>query len=205
MSDTDIYKEINNPSNGIYKEKGSKFIAYAYPVFSKDDVKKKLNQIKQKEHSARHHCYAYVLNSDKSEQRTNDNGEPTSSAGKPILNQIKANNLTNILIVVARYSGGVKLGVPGLINAYKIASIDAISKTRIITKKIKKEYELRCDYIKINTLMKIIKKYNLKVKENNYQEECKFTILINKNEEKEIVNIFKKNHEIKIKAINNKL
>ena len=201
---TDIYKEIHKPSYAIYKQKGSKFIAYAYPVFTKKNAQEKLNYVKQKEHSARHHCYAYVLNSDKSEQRTNDDGEPSSTAGKPILNQIISYDLTNILIVVARYFGGIKLGVPGLINAYKTASFEAISKTKIITKKIKEEYEIKCNYIKINTVMRIIKKYNLEVKATNYQQECTFNISINKNEVKKVIDLLNKNHEIKIKAINNK-
>ena len=199
---TDTYKEINKPSYAIYKQKGSKFIAYAYPVFNKKNVQEKLEYVKQKEHSARHHCYAYILNSDKSEQRINDDGEPSYTAGKPILNQILSYDLTNILIVVVRYFGGVKLGVPGLINAYKTASFEAISKTKIITKKITEEYEIKFNYIKINTVMRIIKKYNLKIKETNYQQECKINISINKNEVKKVIDILNKNHEIKIKAIN---
>ncbi len=104
---SDKYKEIKSNTTGIYKEKGSKFIAYAYPVYSEEQVKEKLEEVKKLEHSARHHCYAYVLHADKSAQRANDNGEPSSTAGNPILGQIQSNDLTNILIIVVRYFGGV--------------------------------------------------------------------------------------------------
>ena len=133
----DTYKEIEAPSVGVYKEKGSKFIAYSYPIYSKEEIKQKIEEVKKIEHAARHHCYAYILNPDKSAQRANDDGEPSSTAGKPILGQILSNDLTNILIIVVRYFGGVKLGVPGLIRSYKTAALDAISNSEIITKTIK--------------------------------------------------------------------
>ena len=99
----DTYKEIKNPTTGLYKEKGSKFISYLFPVYSEQEVKDKLKKIKKTEHDARHHCYAYIINSDKSVERSNDDGEPSSTAGKPILGQIQSNDLTNILIIVVRY------------------------------------------------------------------------------------------------------
>ena len=133
----DTYKEIKSQSIGVYKEKGSKFIAYSYPIYSKEEIKEKIEEVKKIEHAARHHCYAYVLNSDKSAQRANDDGEPSSTAGKPILRQILSNDLTNILIIVARYFGGIKLGVPGIIRSYKTAAAEAISNSNIITKTIK--------------------------------------------------------------------
>ena len=138
----DTYKEIKSHTTGIYKEKGSKFIAYAYTVYSEQEVKKKLEEVKKLEHSARHHCYAYVLHADKSAQRANDDGEPSSTAGKPILGQILSKDLTNILIVVVRYFGGVKLGVPGLIRSYKTAASEAITNATIITRTIKEHYEV---------------------------------------------------------------
>ncbi|MEC7863679.1 MAG: YigZ family protein, partial [Bacteroidota bacterium] len=130
----DNYREIKSPATGLYKEKGSKFIAYAFPVYSEVQAKKKLENVKKLEHSARHHCYAYVLHADKSAWRANDDGEPSSTAGKPILGQIQSNNLTNILIIVVRYFGGVKLGVSGLIRSYRTAVANAISQATIITK-----------------------------------------------------------------------
>ena len=133
----DTYKEIKSATKGTYKEKGSKFISYSYPVFSKEDIKEKLIEVKKLEYAARHHCYAYVLNPDKSTWRVNDDGEPSSSAGKPILRQIQSNELTNILIVVVRYFGGVKLGMPGLIRSYKTAAAEAIANATILLKTIK--------------------------------------------------------------------
>ena len=118
MKSSDIYKEIHKPEKGIYKEKGSKFILYIYPVYCHNDIKNILEKIKRIEYSAHHYCYAYILGSDKSEKRANDDGEPSSTAGKPILGKIESNNLTNTLIIVARYFGGEKLGVPGLIRSY---------------------------------------------------------------------------------------
>ena len=128
------YKEVKTHTTGIYKEKGSKFIAYSYPVYSEQEVKEKLEEVKKIEHSARHHCYAYILHPDKSAQRANDDGEPSSTAGKPILGQILSNDLTNILIVVVRYFGVVKLGISGLIRSYKTAASDVITDATIITK-----------------------------------------------------------------------
>ena len=143
---SDKYKEIKSATTGVYKEKGSKFIAYSFPVHSEDNVKEKLEEVKKLEHSARHHCYAYILNPDKSAQRANDDGEPSSTAGKPILGQILSNDLTNTLIVVVRYFGGVKLGVPGLIRSYKTAALDAISNSEIITKIIKEQFAVSYSY-----------------------------------------------------------
>ena len=147
------YKEVKSLSKGIYKEKGSKFIAYSYPVYTENDVKERLQEVKKIEHSARHHCYAYLINPDKSVQRSNDDGEPSSTAGKPILRQIQSNNLTNILIVVVRYFGGVKLGVPGLIRSYKTAASDAISQGIFITKTIKEQYKVYFKYPMMNDVM----------------------------------------------------
>ena len=130
------YKEIESSTRVIYKEKGSKFIAYTFPVYSEEQVKKKLKEIAALENTAQHHCYAYILHADKSDQRANDDGEPSSTAGKPILRQILANDLTNTLIIVARYFGGVKLGASGLFHAYKTAAADAISQAKIIKLKL---------------------------------------------------------------------
>ena len=154
---SDKFKEIKSNTTGIYKEKGSKFIAYAFSVYSEGEVKEKLEEVKKLEHSARHHCYAYILYSNKSAQRANDDGEPSSTAGKPILGEILSNDLTNILIIVVRYFGGVKLGVPGLIRSYKTAASDAISKSTIITKTIKEHYQVDFKYPQMNDVMRIVK------------------------------------------------
>ena len=165
----DIYKEIKSTTKGTYKEKGSKFIAYAFPVYSEDEVKEKLEEVKKLEHSARHHCYAYILHPDKSAQRANDDGEPSSTAGKPILGQILSNDLTNILIIVVRYFGGVKLGIPGLIRSYKTAASDAISKATIITKTIKEHYEVSFKYPQMNDVMRLVKELDLEVVNTDFR------------------------------------
>mgnify|MGYP002529754633 CR=1 FL=1 len=197
----DTYKEIKSASKGTYKEKGSKFIAYAYPVFSQADIKEKLEEVKKLEHSARHHCYAYILHPDKSAQRANDDSEPSSTAGKPILGRILSNDLTNILIVVVRYFGGVKLGAPGLIRSYKTAAADAISKATILSKKIKEHYEVSFKYPQMNDVMRIVKEFDLEVVNTDSQIECKLTFSVPKSKADDVVDTFKKNHELKIKYL----
>ena len=197
----DKYKEVKNHSTGIYKEKGSKFIAYSYPVYSEEEVKGKLDEVRKLEHSARHHCYAYILNPDKSAQRANDDGEPSSTAGKPILGQILSNDLTNILIVVVRYFGGVKLGVPGLIRSYKTAAAEAILEATIITKTIKEQYEVSFKYPQMNDVMRLIKEYDLEVVNTDFQIDCKLIFAVPKSKTIDIVDTFKKNHELRIENI----
>lgn len=198
---SDKYKEIKSASTGVYKEKGSKFIAYSFPVDSEENIKEKLEEVKKLEHSARHHCYAYILNPDKSAQRVNDDGEPSSTAGKPILGQILSNDLTNILIVVVRYFGGVKLGVPGLIRSYKTAALDAISNSEIITKIIKEQFSVSFKYPQMNDVMRLVKEYNLEVVNTDFQIECNLIFAVAKGKSEEVVETFKKNHELKIKYL----
>ena len=197
----DKYKEIKSSTKGVYKEKGSKFIAYSYPVYSEQEVKERLEEVKKLEHSARHHCYAYVLHADKSAWRANDDGEPSSTAGKPILGQIQSNDLTNILIIVVRYFGGVKLGVPGLIRSYKTAASDVILKSSIISKTIKEHYQVNFKYPKMNDIMRLIKEYDLEVVNTDFQIECKLIFAVPKSKANDIVDTFKKNHELNIKYI----
>jgi uncharacterized YigZ family protein len=197
----DTYKEIKSHTTGIYKEKGSKFIAYSYPVYSEQDVKDKLEEVKKLEHSARHHCYAYILNPDKSAQRANDDGEPSSTAGKPILGQILSNNLTNILIVVVRYFGGVKLGVPGLIRSYKTAASQAILETTIIIKTLKEQYEVSFKYPQMNDVMRLVKEFDLEVVNTDFQIDCKLIFAVPKSKEEMVIEAFKKNHELSIKYV----
>ena len=197
----DTYKEVKSHTTGIYKEKGSKFIAYSCPVYSEQEVKERLEKVKKLEHSARHHCYAYVLHADKSAWRTNDDGEPSSTAGKPILGQILSNDLTNTLIIVVRYFGGVKLGVPGLIRSYKTAASDAISKSIIITKTIKEHYEVSFKYPQMNDVMRLVKEFDLEVVNTDFQIECKLIFAVPKSKADSIVDTFKKNHELKIECL----
>ena len=197
MLTSDTYKEIKSHTTGIYKEKGSKFIAYAYPVYSEEDVKEKLDEVRKLEHSARHYCYGYILNPDKSAQRANDDGEPSSSAGKPILGQILSKNLTNILIVVVRYFGGVKLGVPGLIRSYKTAAAQAILEATIVTKTIKEQYQVSFKYPQMNDVMRLVKEYDLEVINTDFQIDCKLIFAVPKSKANDIVDTFKKNHELR--------
>ena len=197
----DKYKEVKKNTTGIYKEKGSKFIAYSYPVYSEEEVKEKLEEVRKLEHSARHYCYAYILNPDKSAQRANDDGEPSSTAGKPILGQILSNDLTNILVVVVRYFGGVKLGVTGLIRSYKTAAAEAILEATIITKTIKEQYEVSFKYPQMNDVMRLIKEYDLEVVNTDFQIDCKLIFAVPKSKANDVVDTFKKNHELRIDNI----
>jgi uncharacterized YigZ family protein len=197
----DTYKEAKSHTTGIYKEKGSKFIAYSYPVYSEQEVKEKLEEIKKIEHAARHHCYAYVLHADKSAWRVNDDGEPSSTAGKPILGQIRSHDLTNILIIVVRYFGGVKLGVPGLIRSYKTAAEIAITDAEILRKTIKEHYEVSFKYPLMNNAMRLVKDFDLEVVNTDFQIDCNLIFAVPKSKADNVVETFKKNHEIKIKYL----
>ena len=197
----DTYKEVKSHTTGIYKEKGSKFNSYAFPVYSEEQVKEKLEEVKKLEHSARHHCYAYILHSDKSAQRTNDDGEPSSTAGKPILGQILSNDLTNTLIIVVRYFGGVKLGVSGLIRSYKTAAADAISKSTIITKTIKEHYQVDFKYPQMNDVMRIVKEYNLEIVNTDFRIDCKLIFAVTKRKTEKVIDTFKKNHKLTIEYL----
>jgi uncharacterized YigZ family protein len=157
MPSDEIYRTIAGVSQGIFKDKGSKFIARAFPVYSEDEVKDKLKMLRKEFHDARHHCYAYCFGPDRKVYRVNDDGEPAGTAGKPIFGQILSNDLTNILIVVVRYFGGIKLGIPGLINAYRTAAKDAIEHTTIRTKTVDEEYKVTFEYPVMNEVMRSMK------------------------------------------------
>ena len=197
----DIYKEVQNPSSGTYKEKGSKFISYSYPVYTEKDIKDKIEEVKKIEHSARHYCYAFVLHPDKSFQRAGDDGEPSSTAGRPILSQILSNDLTNILIIVVRYFGGVKLGISGLIRSYKTAAANAIINSKIITKTLKEQFEVCFEYTQMNNVMRLVKEFDLEVVKTDFQIDCKLIFAVPKSKSLDVEDTFKKNHEITIEYI----
>ena len=159
----DEYRTLQDISQGLYKEKGSKFIAMAIPVDSIDEVRLQLEHLHKCYHDARHHCYAYRLGEEPYEVRYNDDGEPSGTAGKPIFGQIQSFELTNVLIVVIRYFGGVKLGTGGLIQAYRSASKDALENGKIITKTWKSLLEIRFNYLQMNEVMRIIKDEGLRI------------------------------------------
>ena len=198
----DSYNQIESIGIGLYKELGSKFIAYPFLVHNKKEVNESLIEVKKKEKSASHYCYAYVLNPDQSIFKINDDGEPGSTAGKPILTQIKNRKLTNILVVVVRYFGGKKLGIPGLIRSYKNATLDALQKSTIINKKIKEQYEIEFHHGEMNQVMSIVKKYNLEICNRAFIENNIFTINILQKETDLILRVFKKNN---IKTIYKKI
>jgi|TARA_B110000914_G_scaffold226420_1_gene251285 uncharacterized YigZ family protein len=195
------YNQLKKSSTGIYKEKGSKFISYAFIVKDKNEINYYLNQVKKKEHGARHFCYAYILNPDKSVIKVNDDGEPSSTAGRPILGQINSNNLTNTLIIVVRYFGGIKLGISGLIRSYKNAAYNSIKNNKIISLEIKEIYTVKYNYNDIDFIMKNIKKYDAKIisQENNINSEITYSISINKADI--LKKIFLDNHKINVEFI----
>lgn len=167
-----IYKTITKRSEGLYKEKGSKFIAHAFPIHSEEEIKSALEELRKKYYDARHHCYAYVLGQDYGQFRANDDGEPNHSAGDPILGQIRSKELTNTLVVVVRYFGGTKLGVGGLINAYKTAADEALQANTIKTVEITNSYSLTFDYESTNEVMRIVKDFDLEINEQRYEADC---------------------------------
>mgnify|MGYP000183504920 CR=1 FL=1 len=176
----DVYKTIETPAEGLYKEKGSKFIALAYPVRTEEAVKEIVEEIKVRYYDARHHCYAYRLGVDKKKFRANDDGEPSSTAGKPILGQILSYDLTDILIVVVRYFGGIKLGVSGLINAYRAAAADAIGHARIVEKTDDEVFRIKFDYTVMNEVMRVVKEEEPEILEQSYDMDCRMTLRIRK-------------------------
>ena len=194
----DNYKEIKFNSTASHTIKKSKFIAYAYKVYNTQEIKKKLKIVKQKEPSANHHCYAYILHPDKSDFRFFDDGEPSYTAGRQILKEIQRFELTNTLIIVARYFGGIKLGISGLIDAYKSSTTLVIKSLNIITKNIESKYIIKFNYDNIHNTMKIIKDYNIPIIDKEINTKCKFTILISKKNSDEIIQKMNKlNLEIK--------
>ena len=163
---------LENPSKGLYKEKGSKFLAFAYPVKSETEIKEKLTALRKEYFDARHHCYAWMLGSERKQFRANDDGEPNHSAGDPILGQIKSKNITNVLIVVVRYFGGTKLGVGGLIAAYKAAAEHALEEGRIIEVEVKIAMEWNFSYSNMNEVMRLIKEFDLSLIKQQFDTEC---------------------------------
>ena len=194
----DTYKTISRPSEGIFKDKGSKFIAFAYPVSSEEEIKEIVQSLKKEHHAARHHCYAWRLGSEKLLFRANDDGEPSSTAGKPILGQIQSFDLTDILIVVVRYFGGTLLGVSGLINAYKSAAFEAINQAEIITKLVEKKILVEFGYDVMNEVMKVFKDEKLTQIDPTFDLKCQIKTTIRLSDLERIVNQLTKIEGLKI-------
>lgn len=174
------YLTINKSVESIYKEKGSKFLSFLYPVTSVEEVKEYLTQLKKKYYDATHHCYAYIIGYDKETFRMNDDGEPSSTAGKPIYGQLQSNDLTNVLLVVVRYFGGTKLGVSGLIKAYKESSAECIALAEIVEKQVKHKYIIYFAYEDMNVVMNILKQNNAEQKNQIFDLNCQIEVLIDK-------------------------
>lgn len=183
----DTYKTVEAQSTGVYKEKGSKFLAFAFPVKNETEVKMHLEQLRKEYYDARHHCYAYVLGYDKSAWRVNDDGEPSGTAGRPIYGQLQSLDLTNTLLVVVRYFGGIKLGVSGLINAYKSASQDALTNAKIVEKTINELYRLEFPYEQVNEAMKIVKEFGLQIVENSFDVDSHIIFRIRRNNAQKVI------------------
>ncbi len=179
----EVYFTIDKNAVAEFKDRGSKFLAYAYPVKSADDVKTCLLEIKKEHPKATHHCYAYRLGTDGLQYRANDDGEPSGSAGKPILGQIDSKQLTDVLVVVVRYFGGTLLGVPGLINAYKLSTAMVLQLVPVIQKNVEKRYHLSFDYTIMNDVMMVVKQHNVTVLAQEMQLFCTMDIGVPKSQE----------------------
>ena len=184
------YKTVTKESEGYFKDKGSKFIALVYHVESIKEIKQIQEEVKKKYYDARHHCYAYRISPEDIQERSSDDGEPSGTAGKPIMNQILSYELYNILIIVVRYFGGTKLGVSGLIAAYKTSAIDAIEKNKIVTKHITKNLEIKFEYPLMNTVMKVIKDEKLRILDQGFNLDCIIRLEIKKDSFDQIKNKF---------------
>jgi len=180
MEYTDTYKTIGTPSEGLYKEKGSKFIAYAFPVTDEMQIKEINARLKKEHHSARHHCFAWRLGPDQQLFRINDDGEPSGTAGRPIFGQIQQRELTDILVVVVRYFGGILLGTSGLTNAYKQAASDALTNAVTVEKIVEMVIEVNFDYMAMNEFMTLLKEFQIEMQESHFDLSCQAKILVRK-------------------------
>ena len=178
MSDT--YKTIITPTEGIYKEKGSKFLSFAIPVSSADEVKEIVKNYRKEYYDSRHVCYAYMLGAERKEFRANDDGEPSGTAGRPILGQINSRELTDILVIVVRYFGGILLGTGGLVVAYKEATTDALDQAEVVEKTVDETIYIVFDYVLMNEVMRIIKDTNAQISSQNFEDQCAMQLSIRK-------------------------
>ena len=178
MNQITTYQTLKSPIQAEFKDKGSRFLAFAYPVQTAEQVKKHVDDLRQEHYKARHWCYAYRLGVDGNQFRANDDGEPSGSAGRPILGQIDSFELTDVLVVVVRYFGGTLLGVPGLIHAYKTSTQMALENAQIIEKNIEKTVRIRCEYPYLNEAIRIAKNHQAEIIEQDLQLDCRLTVRI---------------------------
>ncbi|KLT64166.1 YigZ family protein [Pedobacter sp. BMA] len=197
----DTYKTIEGASEGIFRDKGSKFLAYAYPIRSEEEVKPLLLNLRAEHSKARHWCYAYRLSPDRSVFRINDDGEPSGTAGRPILNCLLSADVTNVLIVVVRYFGGTLLGVPGLINAYKTATVEALNAAHFVSKTVNDIYEVDFEYLQMNDVMKVVKDEDLKVLDQQFDTYCTLKFGVRKTYLNQVLAKFDKIVQVKTRYI----
>jgi uncharacterized YigZ family protein len=178
----DTYRTFESPCEGLFRDRGSKFMAFGYPVYSQEEISEIVQRLKKEHPGANHHCYAWRLGVSGDSHRANDDGEPAGTAGKPIYNQLLSAGITNVLIVVVRYFGGTLLGVPGLIHAYKSAAADCIHQGNIAEKHITEIYKLEFPYDAMPSVMKILKDFNLKQSNQKFELECELEFAVRKSE-----------------------
>ncbi|WP_293299521.1 YigZ family protein [Pedobacter sp. UBA4863] len=198
---SDTYQTISRASEGIFRDKGSKFIAYAYPINNEGEIKDLLAKLRAEHTKARHFCWALRLTPDRSVHKFNDDGEPSGTAGRPILNALLSADVTNILVVVVRYFGGTLLGVPGLINAYKTATVEALNETEITSKTVNDVYELAFDYLMMNDVMRIIKEEQLNILSQEFDLQCTLKFEVRKAHLNQVISKFDKIEGVKTKYI----
>src|SRR5690349_13533448 len=203
MSDPEFFYTIERTTTAEFKDRGSKFIAYTYPIQSVDDFKKCMEAIKKEHPKATHHCFAYRIGLDNNTYRVSDDGEPSGTAGKPILGQIDSKELVNVLVVVVRYFGGTLLGVPGLINAYKSAAALALQITPLVQKQVEKEFIIQFDYTSIGEIMALAKQYNCRVVSQEMQLFCNMTLAIPKNRVTEVSYKLKEMRNVELLPVKN--
>jgi len=198
MADRDNYLTLKAPSEALYKVKGSKFYGYAFPMNAEEELKVVLDRLKTQHHAARHHCYGYRINPAFEYTRANDDGEPSNAAGMPILNQILSENLYNVGVVVVRYFGGTKLGVPGMINAYKTGAKWAIEEGQIIEKTLSIPITIQCSYQHLNEVMRVIKREALTLSSQKMEIECSLVLDVPISEKESVISTFKSLHNINV-------
>lgn len=192
MMSSDTYLSIAEPARGLYKESGSRFIALAYPVESEEEVRALLSGARKEYHDARHHCYAFRIGHDGGLWRAGDDGEPSGSAGRPILGQIDSAGLSDVAVIVVRYFGGIKLGIPGLIRAYRTATADALSSAKIVEKVAGKWHRLDFPYASLPSVMKILKDMAVPQRAQSFQNECSLEAFVRLSSEQDFLERIKK-------------
>jgi uncharacterized YigZ family protein len=198
---TDQYKTLKSPSEGLFKDKGSKFFAFAYPFTDENQVKTIIEPLRKEHFKAVHFCYAYRIGTDKNNFRVNDDGEPSGSAGRPILNVLLSKEITNILMVVVRYWGGTLLGVPGLINAYKSATEEALENAEIIEKTVNEIYQITYGYVQMNDIMKVVKDFDLKIINQKFDNQCVIEIEFRTSLSQQVLGKLEKIEEIEVEFL----